>query len=256
MTTDVALVMGLAGTGKTTLTGALVRWMKKRGLRASAVNLDPGVRRIPYEPAYDVRELVTVEDVMEREGLGPNGAILRAIDILAEDKNLERLVSGLESVDADFMVVDTPGQAEAFALRASGRRIVDAISDRFSRTTAIFLGEVESNVMVEDFLTAALLAKIIELKLDVGVIPALNKADLGGGERLKEIWTSVLRGETRDLILEGGGVASEALSELLEAVKEFRTAQRVALISAREERGLDELFDMLVEVWCACGDMT
>ncbi|RLG38851.1 MAG: GTPase, partial [Thermoproteota archaeon] len=46
MTTDVALVMGLAGTGKTTLTGALVRWMKRRGLRASDVNLDPGVRGI------------------------------------------------------------------------------------------------------------------------------------------------------------------------------------------------------------------
>ncbi len=29
MTIDVALVMGLAGTGKTTLTGALVRWMKR-----------------------------------------------------------------------------------------------------------------------------------------------------------------------------------------------------------------------------------
>lgn len=253
---DVALIIGLAGTGKTTLTGALVSWMRRRGLRAAAVNLDPGVRRLPYAPAYDVRDIVTVDGVMEREGLGPNGAILRAIDVISEEENLSRLIRGLKSVDADFLVVDTPGQAEAFALRGSGKRIVEAISSSFSRTTAVFLGEVSPGISVEDFLTAALLAKIVELKLDVGVVPALNKSDLGGGDRLREAWTSVLRGDLGWVEREGRGVASEALKELLKAVREFRTAQRVALISAREERGLDELFDMLMEVWCACGDMT
>lgn len=42
--------------------------------------MDPANDNIPYEPAFDVRELVDVEEVMEREELGPNGGVLWAME--------------------------------------------------------------------------------------------------------------------------------------------------------------------------------
>jgi hypothetical protein len=37
------------------------------------VNLDPGVQKLPYNPHVDVRDYVTLEEVMEKHKLGPNG---------------------------------------------------------------------------------------------------------------------------------------------------------------------------------------
>jgi hypothetical protein len=48
----------------------------------SVANLDPANDNVPYqdEAAFDVRELVDVEEVMEREQLGPNGGVLWAME--------------------------------------------------------------------------------------------------------------------------------------------------------------------------------
>lgn len=46
----------------------------------SAANLDPANDNIPYQAAFDVRELVDVNEVMDREELGPNGGILWAME--------------------------------------------------------------------------------------------------------------------------------------------------------------------------------
>lgn len=43
-------------------------------------NLDPANDNIPYDAAFDVRELVSVEEVMEKEELGPNGGVLWAME--------------------------------------------------------------------------------------------------------------------------------------------------------------------------------
>ena len=246
-------VLGIAGSGKTTLTHALVSWLQDRGLDVRAVNLDPGAKTLPYDPALDVREIVTVDELMEKRGLGPNGAILEAVEVMAGRRS--DLIREMEGINADYLVIDTPGQTEAFALRSAGRAIVSSVASRF-RTSAIFLGEVVADYSLEDALTAALLAKVVELKLDVGVVPALNKADQARDEGLRELWTSVMRGELEAVKVKEGGVATDALIDLIQAVRSFGTPTRVALVSARDGTGLEELFDMLVEVWCACGDLT
>lgn len=48
----------------------------------SVANLDPANDNVPYqdEAAFDVRDLVDVDEVMEREQLGPNGGVLWAME--------------------------------------------------------------------------------------------------------------------------------------------------------------------------------
>lgn len=40
-------------------------------------NLDPAAEAFDYTLAFDIRDLITVEDVMEELDLGPNGECLR-----------------------------------------------------------------------------------------------------------------------------------------------------------------------------------
>lgn len=48
----------------------------------SVGNIDPANDNIPYRPTFDVREVVDVDEVMEREELGPNGGVLWAMEEL------------------------------------------------------------------------------------------------------------------------------------------------------------------------------
>jgi hypothetical protein len=66
------------------------------GRKCSVVNLDPANDHVSYPCALDIRELIKLEDVMEEQGLGPNGAVIYAIEDLEENIDwLEQGLSGL-----------------------------------------------------------------------------------------------------------------------------------------------------------------
>lgn len=66
----------------------------------SVANLDPANDNVPYqdEASFDVRELVDVDEVMEREQLGPNGGVLWAMEEI--ETNLDWLEQKLEECGA------------------------------------------------------------------------------------------------------------------------------------------------------------
>jgi hypothetical protein len=63
--------------------------------------LDPANENITYDAAFDVRELVSVEEVMEREELGPNGGVLWAMEEL--EANFEWLEEHLNECGKRFV---------------------------------------------------------------------------------------------------------------------------------------------------------
>ncbi len=67
------LVIGPPGSGKTTYCHGMQQYLSLLGRKAAVVNLDPANDALPYECAVDVGELVSLEAVMERMSLGPNG---------------------------------------------------------------------------------------------------------------------------------------------------------------------------------------
>ncbi len=40
------------------------------------INLDPAAEDFTYEPDLDIKDLISLEDVMEEMGLGPNGGLI------------------------------------------------------------------------------------------------------------------------------------------------------------------------------------
>ena len=121
-----AFIIGTAGSGKSLFTAAFAEWLKMSKQDVAVVNLDPGALKLPYQPDVDVRNYVDVGDIMEKYGLGPNGALIMAADLIADE--IENLTRDIEEAHADIVLVDTPGQMELFAFRASGPYIVNELT--------------------------------------------------------------------------------------------------------------------------------
>lgn len=90
---NVKLVIGPPGAGKTTFCNGMHQFLGALGRKSSVVNLDAANDRVSYPCALDVFSLITLEDIMKHEGLGPNGGIIYALETL--EANFEWLQEGL-----------------------------------------------------------------------------------------------------------------------------------------------------------------
>ncbi|KAL6555667.1 hypothetical protein OROMI_011006 [Orobanche minor] len=111
------LVIGPAGSGKSTYCSSLYEHCEAVGRSIHVVNLDPAAENFNYPVAMyevlamlsDIRELVSLEDVMEELGLGPNGGLLYCMEQL-EDNMDDWLTEELDNyMDDDYLVFDCPG---------------------------------------------------------------------------------------------------------------------------------------------------
>ncbi|OAX80168.1 hypothetical protein ACJ72_05502 [Emergomyces africanus] len=107
------LVMGPAGAGKTTFCTALIQHLQNTRRSCFYVNLDPAAETFSYEPDLDIRELITLEDVMEELGLGPNGGLMYCFEFLLQ--NLDFLTQALDPLSDEYLIIfDMPGQIELY----------------------------------------------------------------------------------------------------------------------------------------------
>lgn len=173
---DVTFVTGTAGSGKSTLTAALKSWYTDRGEHAIAVNLDPGVVNLPYEPDVDIRQRVVLDELMDRYDLGPNGALILATDMVATQ--LEEVQEEIDSFNPEYVIVDTPGQTELFAFRESGEYIVKE-TKADSKALLFLLDPLLANTPV-NFLSIALLSASVGLRMRIPKISVLSKRDMAG----------------------------------------------------------------------------
>jgi len=253
MPTQAIFVLGPAGSGKTSLVGGFGRWVAEEfNLSVSFVNLDPAVEHLPYTPDFDVRDFISVKDIMVKEGLGPNGAILRSMDMLAEMS--EVIVKALKKLRSDIMFVDTPGQSELFVFRDSGPKLIKAFK-RFSIPIALFLNESTLTHKVKEATITYLMSLIVRLRLDIPVLPIVSKSDL-----LSDTSTHTFPDELSTLSLklrsEGEDLLSEFMNDLLTVVKHYAIPTRLVKVSVVTREGFEDLYALIHEVFCACGDLT
>ena len=78
------LVLGPAGSGKSTFCSQLADHCKAVKRKIHFANLDPAAERFDYPLSLDIRDLISVEDVQEELKLGPNGALVYAMEYFEE----------------------------------------------------------------------------------------------------------------------------------------------------------------------------
>ena len=179
----IMFIIGTAGSGKSLFTSAFTEWLKMSKQDIAVVNLDPGALKLPYSPDVDVRNYVDVGNLMEKYELGPNGALIMAADLIADE--IENISRDIEAVDADLILVDTPGQMELFAFRASGPYIVSELTKEPKAIVYLFDAVFSANPLnyvSNMFLSAAVYNRFFQPQVHV-----LSKSDLLPKEEVKTI---------------------------------------------------------------------
>lgn len=72
------LVTGPAGAGKSTFSNSFLTHLSTSRRTGHLVNLDPAANAesFEYEPVIDIKDLVSLEDVMAELDYGPNGGLV------------------------------------------------------------------------------------------------------------------------------------------------------------------------------------
>ena len=171
---NLIFVTGTAGAGKSLLTASLLSWYHEKSQNAISVNLDPGVVALPYEPDVDVRTMIDLQEIMQKYSLGPNGALIFASDLIAS--KLSEIQDDIDASNADFVVVDTPGQVELFAFRESGPYVAKGL--RADSKAVLFLIDSILASSPTNFLSLLLLATSVHLRMELPMLQVLSKTDI------------------------------------------------------------------------------
>ena len=182
-TPPVLFVVGTAGAGKSSLVTSFQRWSRFLETDAIAVNLDPGAERVHYDAEFDVRDLISLTEVMAEHDLGPNGAQILAADLVAAQA--EDVFEEIEGISGDILVVDTPGQVELFAFREASSHLVQVIGQ--GRACLIFLFDPMLSQTPSGFVSQMLLSSIVHFRLGLPTANFLSKSDLLEPEILEKI---------------------------------------------------------------------
>lgn len=167
-------ITGTAGSGKSLLTSKLLQWYRDNNVYPIALNLDPGAVSLPYNPDVDVRDYIDIVTLMENYNLGPNGSLVMASDMIAT--KLDEIQREVDGLNPDYVIVDTPGQIELFAFRASGPYFVTNLRADIKATIFTFDAMLVSSPI--NFVSIALLASSVKLRLKTSQINVLTKRDL------------------------------------------------------------------------------
>ena len=232
---NITFVTGTAGSGKSLLTGALKNWFVNRGEDAIAVNLDPGVIDLPYDPDVDIRDKIQLQSIMEDYGLGPNGALIFAADLVAT--RLPELQDEIDSFKTENVIVDTPGQTELFAFRESGEYIVrEAKADS---KLLLFLVDPLLASTPANLLSLALLSASVGLRLSIPKITVLTKRDIAkdGVKRITE-WSRDTKIFEEALSTTKDGEQYSLYSELFRSVRRLSFGADLYPVSSTTQEGM------------------
>jgi len=232
--------IGTAGSGKSTLTACMQRWCQDRGLDAIIVNLDPGAENLPYEPDVDIRDWISLREVMEANKLGPNGAQIACADMIA--LNTEEVKTSITSFKADYILLDTPGQLELFVFREAGKFTVKFLSPE--KSIICYLLDPMLAKTASGFVSQLLLAITTNLRMNLPQINILSKADLLSKKELELIqrWSGDPEEILEALYTEESSMHRELSEQVLHLIKNVGGYTRLIPTSKKNLFGIEDIY--------------
>ena len=229
------IILGPAGSGKTLLAQKFSGWLSKNRVSNAVINLDPGAESLPYKPLFDIRKKFTTREIMTKNRLGPNGAMMKAMDLLVREKSA--IARKINSIDADLKIIDCPGQLEIFVFHEAVK-ILDLLK---KPAIAVFLIPAElsggRDMIVSEFLSLA-----VRLRIGIPLVNVISKSDK-------------LRKKSVGSIPENIGLESELVAELKKISESLAKERRMVRVSSLRNRGFEELYSIIHEIQCECGDV-
>ncbi|KAH6766122.1 P-loop containing nucleoside triphosphate hydrolases superfamily protein [Perilla frutescens var. hirtella] len=198
------LVIGPAGSGKSTYCSSLYRHCETVGRSIHIVNLDPAAENFDYPVAMDIRELISLEDVMEELGLGPNGGLIYCMEypsrymiplnsshfsVLIYRMHLEEnmddwLSEELDNyMDDDYLVFDCPGQIELFSHVPVLKNFVEHLRRKNFNVCVVYLLDSQFITDVTKFISGCMASLSAMVQLELPHVNILSKMDLVKNKR-------------------------------------------------------------------------
>jgi len=223
--------------------------MDKQGFDSFVINLDPGAEALSYTADLDIREWITLSDVMEEYGLGPNGAQIVSADLLA--LNMPKIKDAIDGVVTNYFLIDTPGQMELFTFRSSSVEVIKSFGDR-----AFIVYMVDSlNALTPYSLTSQLmLSAITQFRFGRSALNVLGKKDLITPEDLENImsWmqdSDALYQAAMDESAQKGQIHMELNLGFLRVLEDFGAFGELTPVSSKEEYGMEDIYNHIQLVY-------
>lgn len=142
------------------------------------MNLDPAAEHFDYPVAMDIRELISLDDVMEELGLGPNGGLIYCMEHLEENLD-DWLAEELDNyLDDDYLVFDCPGQIELFSHVPVLRNFVDHLKRKNFNVCAVYLLDSQFMTDVTKYISGCMASLSAMIQLELPHVNILSKMDL------------------------------------------------------------------------------
>lgn len=170
-------ITGPAGAGKSTFCSSLITHAQTLGRTVHLFNLDPAAEKFDYEPTIDIRDLISLNDVMDELEFGPNGGLVYCFEYLLN--NLDWLDDELGDYDSDYLIIDCPGQIELYTHIPLLPRLLSHLQTSLNfRTSAAYL--IDSQFMQDKtkFFAGVMSAMSCMLSLGVSMVCIMSKMDL------------------------------------------------------------------------------
>ena len=159
-----------------------------RKRRIHVANLDPAAEYFGYQLDFDIRDLISVEEVMEELGLGPNGSLVYCMEYLME--NLEWLQERLDDYDDDeYLILDCPGQLELYTHIPIMRRVIDQMRMWGYESSMVGVFCVDATFLTDTakFISGSLLSLSAMIALELPHVNVLTKCDLMKEEEVERM---------------------------------------------------------------------
>ena len=239
------ILLGIAGSGKSTLISKFSEWLKEKDLKASKFNFDCAADYLPYIPDFDIRKYFTLEKIMNKYKIGPNAALLKSFELISERK--EEIKSEVEKIKSEINLIDVPGQLEIFIF-SKGYELIDIFGK--NKTFAIYLIPADIS-SISEIVLVQLLSLAARIKLEVPVINVISKADLS---RINFEILNNPRKLKKELEKMSLGLEKEIAINSIKLVKNL-LSKRIIKVSSITCEGFQDLLDISYEIFCSCGEI-
>ena len=174
------IFIGIPGCGKTSFCFSMKKIINSTEEIPVSINLDPGSNLNLLNFDINIQELIISYEIIPELNLGPNGALLYAIEYFEKNNDwLEKKIANtIEIKNFCHFLFDFPGQIELFTHHLAFRNVIKRIISRKIKLIAInftdsfFLKDKSSNNSL------LLVYIIIMLNIELPHIHLISKIDL------------------------------------------------------------------------------
>jgi len=152
-------------------------------------NLDPAAETFEYDAAFDVRELISLDNVMEDLGFGPNGGLVYCMEYLLA--NCDWLKDELDNFGEDeYVILDCPGQVELYCHLPIMHNLAKTLGGWGFRVISVFLLDALTVIEPSKFISGCLLSLSCMLQLQLPHINVVTKCDIADKDQIDAVLDS------------------------------------------------------------------